>query len=74
MRKNTTAPDLNQLAALIVGAATAEKPRKRKKKNQHAVAMARARAKSLTSEQRREIAQKAARTRWANRFKNDHSS
>jgi hypothetical protein len=74
MRKHATKRDVNQIAAGIVGAATAERPKKRRKKNQHAVAMARARAKSLTNEQRREIAQKAARTRWAKRFENDHSS
>jgi hypothetical protein len=49
-----------------------------KKKNPHAVAMSKlgakkggeARAASLSSEQRREIAQKAARARWAKAKKN----
>lgn len=62
--------DLNELAASIVEEATSESG-----KNPHAVALGRlggkkggpARAKKLTPEQRREIAQKAARLRWARR-------
>jgi hypothetical protein len=37
-----------------------------KKKNPAAVAMAKKRAESLTPERRKEIAQKAIATRWAN--------
>jgi len=61
--------DLNELAAAIVAEATEEQP----EKNPHAVALGRlggkkggvARAKKLTAEQRREIAQRAARARWS---------
>jgi len=61
--------DLNELAATIVAEATEEQP----EKNPAAVALGRlggkkggvARAKKLTAEQRREIARKAARSRWA---------
>jgi hypothetical protein len=60
--------DVNVLAASIVEEATSESG-----KNPHAVALGRlggkkggpARAKKLTPEQRREIARKAARARWA---------
>ena len=60
--------DINQLAQKIVGEATEEK----REKNPAAVALGRlggikggeARAKSLTPEQRKEIAQKAAAKRW----------
>lgn len=38
----------------------------KKKKDPGAVAMAKKRAASLTPERRREIAQKAVATRWAN--------
>ena len=67
--------DLNQLAAQIVGEATGDiepaAPRDNGK-NPNAVALGRlggqkggkARAEKLTPEQRREIAQKAARSRW----------
>ena len=62
--------DVNVLAASIVEEATSESG-----KNPHAVALGRlggkkggpARAKKLTPEQRREIARKAARARWARR-------
>ena len=66
--------DLNQLAASIVDAATGDEPHAEPEpeKNPAAVALGRlggkrggpARAKKLTAEQRREIAQKAARARW----------
>lgn len=61
---------MNVLAAAIVAEATADAI---EGKNPHAVALGRlggkkggpARAKKLTPEQRREIAQRAARARWA---------
>ena len=69
--------DPNQLAAFIVGLSTGEmppevKPKVKPEKNPAAVALGRlggakggkARASSLTPEQRKEIAQKAAMTRW----------
>ena len=63
--------DANQLAASIVGKATGQRS-KPKHKNPAAVALGRlggmkggkARAASLTSEQRSEIAKKAAEARW----------
>ena len=67
-------PDLNQLAASIVGEATNEQPEpeQQPEKNPHAAALGRlgglkggkARAQKLTPEQRREIAKKAAAARW----------
>ncbi|MBI4633424.1 MAG: hypothetical protein HY742_06000 [Deltaproteobacteria bacterium] len=67
-------PDLNQLAYAIVQAATdeSEPAEETTTKNPHAVALGRlgglkggqARADKLTKEQRKEIAQKAARKRW----------
>jgi len=62
--------DVNVLAASIVEEATREGE---SGKNPHAVALGRlggkkggpARAKKLTPEQRREIAQRAARARWS---------
>jgi hypothetical protein len=64
--------DVNVLAATIVTEATADVT---EGKNPHAVALGKlggkkggpARAKKLTAEQRREIARKAARARWARR-------
>ena len=66
--------DINQIAADVVRAATAEaqKPIKHRK-NPNAVALGRrgglkggkARKEALTSEQRAQIAQKAAAARWA---------
>jgi hypothetical protein len=64
--------DVNVLAASIVEEATSESG-----KNPHAVALGRlggkkggpARAKKLTSEQRRDIARKAARARWSREAK-----
>ena len=77
MAKKAKRPaDLNRLAASIVEAATsepdAETPPEGNGKNPHAVALGRlggmkggkARAKKLSPEQRREIAQKAAKARW----------
>jgi hypothetical protein len=66
--------DLNRLASAIVQEATGEAPEVApSEKNPHAVALARlggmkggkARANKLTPEQRREIARKAAKARWA---------
>ena len=66
--------DINQLAASIVQAATEGEPEPAEDdgKNPHAVALGRlgglkggkARAKKLTPEERKEIARKAAKTRW----------
>jgi hypothetical protein len=67
--------DANQLAKLIVDIATGEVPPDTKTedgKNPAAVALGRlgglkggaARAKSLSAKKRREIAKKAAKTRW----------
>jgi hypothetical protein len=67
--------DSNQLAHMIIGAATGETdlPKKQEgEKNPAAVALGRlgglkggkARAKSMTSEKRSEIARKAAAKRW----------
>lgn len=61
--------DLNQLAASIVAEATEEKP----EKNPAAVALGRlgglkggkARAKKLSARRRKEIARKAAKSRWS---------
>lgn len=63
------ARDINQLAAKVVSIAVGQEP---KEKNEAAVALGRlgglrggrARAEKLTEEQRREIAQKAAKARW----------
>ncbi|MBU1182579.1 MAG: histone H1 [Proteobacteria bacterium] len=66
-------PDLNELAAAIIAEATEEeKPKPEDKRNPAAVALGRlgglkggrARANKLTPERRKEIAQKAAKTRW----------
>lgn len=68
--------DINKLAAQIVAAATGDiepdAPKENDGKNPAAVALGRlggkkggkARAEKLTPEQRKEIAQKAARSRW----------
>jgi len=66
--KKQTPKDPNKLAAYIAKTATNEP----NEKNPHAVALGRlggkkggiARAKKLTPEQRKEIAKKAAQTRW----------
>lgn len=69
-RSSTRKEDLNQSAARTVAAATGSaRPRK---KNPAAVALGRmggkkggkARAEALTPERRREIAKRAAETRW----------
>jgi len=60
--------DTNEIAAFVVETATNEPD----EKNLHAIALGRlgglkggrARAEKLTAEQRKEIAQKAARARW----------
>ena len=65
--------DINQLAAAIVQAATEGEPEVADTRDPAAVALGRkgglkggkARAASLTPEQRRAIAQNAARARWA---------
>jgi len=67
--------DLNRLAAQIVKAATEGEIPPESTKNPAAVALGklggkkggRARAEKLTPERRREIAQRAAATRWAKR-------
>lgn len=75
-RSSTRHLDLNQLAKLIVDSSTGNAPKpeppNRKPKNKAAVALGKlggrkggtARAAKLTAEQRREIARKAAQTRW----------
>jgi len=74
MPKRSSKPrDLNQLAAAIAADATSEAPEEPpSEKNPAAVELGRlgglkggkARAAKLTPEQRREIARKAAATRW----------
>lgn len=70
--------DLNQLAKFIADTATGEiKDTDKVEKNQAAVTLGRlgglkggnARANSLTAERRKEIAEKAAKTRWSNKEK-----
>ncbi|MCJ7791579.1 MAG: hypothetical protein MUP49_04125 [Dehalococcoidia bacterium] len=70
--KKQTPKDTNELATFIVEQATAEPEEPPREKNPHAVALGRmgglkggrVRAERLTPEQRKEIAQKAARSRW----------
>lgn len=80
MKKPKTTKDLNQLATFIVDQATNEdKPEVQEvpQKNPAAVELGRlggkkggpARAEKLTSEQRKEIARKAARARWGEKTK-----
>jgi hypothetical protein len=74
MNKKDRPRDPNQLAKLIADIATGEEPNEQpdNAKNPAAVALGRlgglkggkARASSLTPEQRKEIAQKAAAKRW----------
>jgi hypothetical protein len=73
MAKNRRPTDINLLAHQIMQEATGEaKPEEKLEKNPAAVALGRlgglkggkARAKKLTSEQRTDIAIKAANTRW----------
>ncbi len=74
MKKPKRPRDANQLAKYIVDLATGEiqEPSPDEGKNPHAVALGRlggkkggkARAKSLTPEQRKAIAKKAAKSRW----------
>ncbi|HUU40874.1 MAG TPA: hypothetical protein VMW42_08035 [Desulfatiglandales bacterium] len=72
-QKKNKEQDVNELAYSIVQQATEENPPKESSsKNPHAVALGRlgglkggkARAKKLTKNQRKEIAQKAAKARW----------
>lgn len=72
MAKNPKRPrDPNQLAKLIVGIATGETKdtNQNERKDPSAVSMGKkggaARAKTLTSEQRKEIAKRAAKSRWS---------
>jgi hypothetical protein len=74
MKKSKAPVELNKLAAFIVNQATNEEPQPEEKstKNPAAVELGRlgglrggrARADKLTPEQRKEIAIKAAKTRW----------
>lgn len=78
-KKKKRPADLNLLAASIVEDATNDNPsiikpsEEKPTKNPHAVALGRlgglkggkARAKKLTSQQKKEIAQKAAKARWS---------
>lgn len=63
MAKPKRARDTNQLAAQIVGLATGE-VEEAPEVNPVASKRGRARAAKLTPARRKEIAQKAARTRW----------
>lgn len=78
--KKPASPDPNQIAARILGEATGEKAPElpaepQPEKNPHAQALGRlgglkggaSRAQKLSKEQRREIATKAAKARWAKR-------
>lgn len=71
MAKQSKKPaDLNRLAAAIVGEATDETPQEPESQQAAAGRLGgtkggRARAKSLSPERRREIARKAAASRWA---------
>jgi len=70
--KKQTPKDINQLANSIVESATTSAERVENEKNPHAVALGRlgglkggkVRAERLTLEQRKEIARKAAQSRW----------
>jgi hypothetical protein len=74
-KKKQTPTDINQLASFIVSqtADRSEHEQPAKEKNPAAVALGRlgglkggkARAEKLSAEKRREIAKKAAQTRWA---------
>ena len=65
--------DTNQLAKMIVDLATGEETEEQQQDTRDPAAVAlgskggKARASSLTSEQRKEIAQKAAKKRWENK-------
>jgi len=73
MPKRSSRKDLNELAASIAEETTKAAEGGENEKNPHAVALGRlgglkggkARAERLTPEQRKEIAQKAAQTRWS---------
>jgi len=75
--KKQTPKDVNELAAFITEQATTEPEELSKEKNPHAVALGRlgglkggrARAEILSPEERKEIAQKAAKTRWSRKIK-----
>jgi hypothetical protein len=77
MAKKKKSSDVNVLASQIVAEATQEKPTDniQPQKNPAAVALGRlgglkggpARAKKLSSQKRKEIARKAAKTRWTNK-------
>lgn len=72
-KRSSKKVDVNILASTVVGEATADFASELIKKNPNAVALGRlgglkggkARASKLTSEQRKEIAKKAAQKRWA---------
>lgn len=74
-RSSNKKKDINILASEIVKEATKEQESNLQGKNPYAVALGRlggkkggkARAEKLTPEQRREIAQKAAKARWSKR-------
>lgn len=76
-KKKKRSNDVNIMASQIVSEATKEEPTTKpaKEKNPAAVALGRlgglkggkARAKKLSPARRKEIAQKAAKTRWGNK-------
>lgn len=73
MPKRSSKKDINEIAASILGSATKEPAKEVPQKNPAAVALGRlgglkggkARAEKLTPERRKEIARKAAQSRWA---------
>jgi len=75
--KKNTPKDINQLAAYIVKQSTSVQEEPAKEKNPAAVALGKlgglkggkARAEKLTPEQRKEIAKKAAQSRWRKKTK-----
>ncbi|PKM45526.1 MAG: hypothetical protein CVV03_06170 [Firmicutes bacterium HGW-Firmicutes-8] len=72
-KRSSKTKDINQIAASIVRQATGEDEPQEPQKNPAAVALGRlgglkggkARAEKLSPEERKEIASKAAKTRWA---------
>tara|TARA_B100000315_G_C14563195_1_gene581579 strand:+ start:910 stop:1143 length:234 start_codon:yes stop_codon:yes gene_type:complete len=73
MPKRTSNKDINQIAAFIVDSVTKQPSKKVPQKNPAAVALGRlgglkggkARAEKLSAKRRKEIAKKAAQSRWS---------
>lgn len=68
-RSSITPKDLNELAAHVVRQATEKNPAAVALGKLGGVKGGKARAAALTPERRKEIAQKAAKTRWKNKQK-----